>query len=744
MQSMQVDEALDSRLAVLSRSPPAQPMAGGVIVKLRLIGQMEAWSHASENVLPPGRKTRALLAVVALSAPRPALRGRLAELLWSRRPEEQARASLRQEIHRLLEALAPAEGEILQITRDHISLKPGAVWVDVDEVMRATTDQHAALSLLDGDLLEGLEGIDPAFDAWLAAERERLRDRARTVAEALLREQIEPEAAILAAQRLLQIDRAHEGAWRTLMRIHAARGEKGMAIQAYDRCRSVLADLMDAVPSQETQKLLAEIRGPAGSRTARPPHAPDPEAELPASLAAGPGPGGGPADDLAPAPPGGSFDDGEAAGTNEPRTELRHARSGAHIGVLPMHLIGTSEEEAHLAPGLAEEITTALSRFRWMVVVASGSLARYVTEPRDEGAIRRTFGLDFLVDGTIQKVRDRVRITVRLLDLRAGNQVAWARRFDRQATDLLTLQDEIAAEVVAQIDPEILLIEARRSASRPAAEATAYDHTLRAVPLIGRMDRAQFMKAGDLLARAIALEPDAAAAYAWYAYWHSFLLGQDWADAPQASIETAGQLAERAIMLDPFDARALAIAGHVRACLQRRPREAAALHERALSLNPNLAMAWALSAATRAWLGDVDEAERRNNRYKRLSPLDPHAFLFDGFFTLIHLLKRDHESAVAMGRAVSEMNPTFSENFKPYLAALGHLGRTQEAAVVRRRLLTLEPGFTVERFLAATPLERDSDRKHYAEGLRLAGVVDRGEDKPFRLTRPLTGGRRSG
>jgi hypothetical protein len=136
-------------------------------------------------------------------------------------------------------------------------------------------------------------------------------------------------------------------------------------------------------------------------------------------------------------------------------------------------------------------------------------------------------------------------------------------------------------------------------------------------------------------------------------------------------------------------------------------------------------MAWALSAVTRAYLGDVDEAERRNNRYKRLSPLDPHAFLFDGFFILIHLLKRDHESAVAMGRAVSEMNPTFSDNFKPYLAALGHLGRTQEAAVVRRRLLTLEPGFTVERFLAATPLERESDRKHYAEGLRLAGVVQR-------------------
>ena len=139
--------------------------------------------------------------------------------------------------------------------------------------MRATTAQPASLSLLDGDLLEDLDGVDPAFDAWLTTERERLRDRARNLAEALLREQVEPEAAIPAAQQLLSIDRAHEGAWRALMRAHAARGERGMAIQAYERCRGVLADLLDAAPSAETQRLLAEIRG-GGSRARVPAVAP--------------------------------------------------------------------------------------------------------------------------------------------------------------------------------------------------------------------------------------------------------------------------------------------------------------------------------------------------------------------------------------------------------------------------------------------------------------------------------------
>src|SRR5262245_7091481 len=421
--------------------------AGQVMVRMRLIGQMEAWTLTSENVLPAGRKTRALLAVIALSSPRPALRGRLAELLWSRRPEEQARASLRQEIHRLLETLAPAGTEILTVTRDHLSLRPGLVWVDVEEVMRATTDQPASLSLLDGDLLEDLDGIDPTFDAWLTTERERLRDRARTVAEALLREQVEPEAAIPAAQRLLQIDRAHEGAWRALMRAHAARGERGMAIQAYDRCRAVLADLLDAAPSAETQKLLAEIRGPSGSRLPlRPPPPPVPASPAPSV-----------AEEAEEPPP-----------ILEPRTqEIRPTRGGAHVGVMPLQLVGTTDEEAHLAPGLAEEITTALARFRWMFVVASNSLARFAAETRDETAIRRTFVIEFRFNGSFQALRNRLRITVRLLDLRAGNQVVWARRFDRQSNDLLTLQDEIASGVVAQIDPEILLIEAKRSSGRP-------------------------------------------------------------------------------------------------------------------------------------------------------------------------------------------------------------------------------------------------------------------------------------
>lgn len=661
-----------------------------VAVRLRLIGQMEAWTITSESVLPPGRKTRALLAIVALSQPRPVLRSRLAELLWSRRPEEQARASLRQEIHRLLEVLSPAGQEVLSINRDSLSLRPGVVWVDVEEVLRATTTHPGSLALLDSELLEELDGVDPAFDVWLHAERERLRDRARNVAEALLAETHSPELLIPVAQQLLTIDRAHEGAWRALMRAHAERGERGMAIQSYDRCRAVLADLLDAVPSPETQALLAEIRsGKAVSTNPAPAAAPVPEARF--------------------------------------ETRPSTIRGGAKLGVLPLSLVGTDETEAHLALGLAEEITSGLARFRWLFLVSSSSIAQFVQETRDDAALRRTLGLDYVLDGSVQRVGKRLRITMRLVDLQDGSQVVWARRFDRQVDDLLTLQDEVAAEVVAQIDPEILLIESRRAAHRPPQHATAYDLMLRAIPAMNRLERASFMQAGDLLRQAIELEPEYAAAHARYAFWLHFLVRNDWADDAEQATTDAAYHAERAITLDPQDARGFTIAGHVRGYMHHRLREAAALHDRALALNPNLGMAWALSALTHIGMGEWDEGERRLERYKQLSPMDPGAFHYDLGFIVVALMRRDYEAAVQVGRAVTELNPGFSASAKPYLAALGHLGQIQEAAVVRRRLLAVDPGFTIKRFFAATLLEREEDRAHFALGLRLAGVPEGAE-----------------
>jgi DNA-binding SARP family transcriptional activator/TolB-like protein len=666
-----------------------------VAVRLRLTGQMEAWTVANENVLPTGRKTRALLAAVALSAPRPASRGRLAELLWSRRPDEQARASLRQEIQLLLRALAPAKTEVLRVTREHLALAPGAVWVDVEEIMRATTSKPAALSLLDGELLEDLDGIDPTFDMWLTAERERLRDRARGMAETLLREQSDPAAVIPAAQRLLQIDRAHEEAWRSLMRAHAEQGERGMAIQAFDRCRAVLADLLDAEPSSETQSLLHEIRGPSSKRL--PSRPPWPSSDPVKSETRAPDPRG-------------------AAGDDRPPSD------GSRIGVLPLRSVGLPDDVAYLGPSFANEITTALTRFRRLSVVSPNSLSRLAHDNPDGTATRRGRDVDFLLDGAIQRSRNKLRVTLRLLDLNDDNQVVWARRFDRPADDLWSVQEDISGEVAAQINPIIMLTEGKRGAARSLAESSAHELVARSVPLILRMEQSGFMRAGELLTRAIETDPDHSEAYRWHAAWHVLLINQYWADNPRRTAEQATELAERGIVLDPWSGGAFTMAGHVRTFARRGATEGAALHERALQLNPNLAASWALSAITQIALGNAAEAERRYQRYKTMSPLDPYSVLFDGLFAGVHLLRRDHEAGVAAGRTVTELHPAFAAGYVPYLVALGHLGRAREAAVILRRLRVVAPDVSLAKCVEACPLERQADRDEFAEGLRHAGL----------------------
>ena len=677
-------------LAIESLPDPAPPARQGLPdadsgvaarkLRLQLIGSMQAWQLTGETALPRNRKTRALLALIALS-PRPVARSKLMELLWPGRGEDQARSSLRQALHELGVAIGTDAPKVLAATRDAVGLVPRAAWTDAIELRSATADRPQALSLLQGELLEDFPPLSPGFDAWLAIERRGLRSHARALAEAVLERQSDPAAMLQAAHGLLAIDRAHEGAWRAVMRAHAAAGRRDRALAAFEEARIALQEARGAAPSGETMRLARGLRD---------------------DTAAGAAPAAAPAIASLPARP------------------TRPAR----LGVAPLRALGDGAEDAHLPLGLAEEIATALARFRWIPLVSCSSLAAFAADGNDEQAMGRRFELDFLLGGTVQRSQGRVRVMLRLSDLRAGGEVVWAQRFDRDSSDILTMQDEIAAEVVARIDPELLLMEARRAQARPVRDAAAYELLLRAIPAIYRLDRAAFTEAAALLEAAIAREPDYAAAYAWYALWHVFLLGQGWASDPPVALARAGELAERAVVLDPADARGLTIAGHVRAFLHHRLDAAIAAHDRALALNPNLSMAWVFSGLAHAYRGEPEEALRRIAQYKRLSPMDPHAFFLDGAAMLPHLLLGDDAKVVQLGRQVIELHPGISAHYKPTLAALGHLGRVEEAALLRAKLLEIEPGFTVTAFLAASPFARAEDRNRFAEGLRKAGVPE--------------------
>ena len=309
--------------------------------------------------------------------------------------------------------------------------------------------------------------------------------------------------------------------------------------------------------------------------------------------------------------------------------------------------------------------------------------------------------------------------------MRGSGEIIWARRFNSNLRNILNLADEIASETVAQVAPELLVWEGEKAASRPQVDPTAYDLMLRAIPAIYRLDKTGFRAAGSLLERSLELDPSSAACHSWLAHWYLLSIGQGWATDMAEAVRYADQLAQRAVVLDPGDARAFTVAGHIRAFLHREAGEALGLHERAIALNPNLALAWCYSGLAHSYLGLHTDAIRHIQRARRLSPHDPHGFFFDMALVMPFLLTGDYEIAAQLGRRAREAHPGLSSTYKGLLSAVGKLGLASEAATLRDALLGLEPQFSIQEAIDRSPLLRHEDLDSYAEGLRLAGIPER-------------------
>lgn len=649
-------------------------------LRVTLFGHMRAEDAAGRSVLPRGRKTRALLAMLALSPHGMVARSSAASLLWSLRDKEQAHASLRQAVHELQQALRAADPRLLHADRHHVVLATAAISTDAAGLTDAAPPSPGMLDMFAYPLLEDARALDPAFDQWIEEQSARLVKAGCAIGDALLASQTDPAATLRIAGQLLRIDGTHEAAWHALIGAHRAQGDHAAAMAAYERCCAVLGRNGVRAPSKEIEQLTRQV--------------PRPFAPLP----------------------------GFAAHATRATPFARNSGTEGlvRLGIVPLRRIEPSPDD-NLAFALAEEIVTALAQFRWMTCVVS-------VAPSATGA-PRAFAqsmpeLDFLLDGTIQRSGSRIRVIIQLSDTRAGGTVVWARRFDREVTDIFALQDEIASETAAQLDTALLLWEGEQARARRFADPDATNLMLGAIPSIYRLESARFRKAGELLETALSLDPGNAAAHAWLAYWHLFLVGQGWAPDSVAAIQRAAELAERAVGLDARDARALTLAGHVRGFLNKRPDEARSLHDRALALNPNLPLAWCFSGLTHSYLGDHAEAIRRIHHAQQLAPHDPHAFFFDTARIMPHLLRREFAAAVTFGRQAIALNPGFSSAYKGALSALGHLGWTEDAAALCKRLLELEPGFCVRDAVLRSPVVRQDDLALYAEGLRRAGLPE--------------------
>lgn len=666
------------------------------LVRIHLLGLMRATSCLGDDILPRGRKARAILASLCLAEGERLHRARLASMLWDRVPDAQARKSFRQSLRELVAAMGPLRDELLSTDRETVRIDNTLCWIDVaallsPQVSGPNSLRSDLLSLCTGELLEELQGTSASFDQWLLGERTRFTDSLRTLLEAELahvtHSERDPVKRANVARQLIAFDQTHEGASRALMRALIEIGERGQAVREYERCRRVLKKALDVEPSRETKALYEAIRTFTGGEDQ-------------------------------------NEGDGVvvAASASEAKSALRKASGNRlRVGVLPFLATRSLREEA-LAFSLSQEIAAALSRFRWFDVIAPVSLSRNSSQPLVTEDMLKRKHLDYVLDGAISGSGTDLQVSIRLLDITRDARPIWSDRFKLAMKSLHKLDEFVTERVVGQIDPIILFIEGQRQRRE---EYGATGLLLLAIPLIYSMERAKYEEAGSLISRALAIDPDNAMAAAWAAYWQVFHVGQGWAKDVDQAMAAAESFALRAIKIDPENAEALGIYGHVSSFLHKDFDTAVHCFNRALRLNPNLAFIWALSSATCCYVGDPDTALERLERYRDLAPFDPYYSWFENFFTIAYTFKGDYEKAVTFGRRVVKNNPGYSNGYKPLIAALGHLGRRDEAKCYVDKLLALEPTFTVESFGLTYPFKLPSDRARYMKGLELADVPPR-------------------
>ncbi|MCA3270379.1 MAG: hypothetical protein ING12_00155 [Roseomonas sp.] len=658
------------------------------VVRIHLLGALRAISYLGEDLVPRGRKARAILGYLCLHAGQRVPRAKIAALLWDRVPDQQARASLRQSLRELLLAFGPLADEVLETDAEMVRLNQRACWVDSAAILAgphpANLLRTDLAALCEGELLEDLNGISEAFDEWLLLERARFATEITAVFDEELhqiaRADVPAERRAGLARRIIACEPTHEGASRILMAALAELGEKAQALREFERCRMAMRSRLEVEPAAETRALYEKLR----SAPTRP------------KIETGLGP----------------------PTHHESRASIAVSAPTAsrlRIGVIPFQ--STTEDNAQLAFSLSQEIASALARFRWFDVVAALT-PQPQTAQWDEATLRSK-GWHYAVEGNLISGAEKISISIRLLDIGQDIRPVWSDRFEFATTMMDQLHDRVVAPVVARIDPAILFIEGQQTRPR-WSDATSL--VLQAIPMLSTMQRAPFEKAGSLLTEALVKEPHNAKANAWGAYWHIFHIGQGWSPNPQQSLEKAQQLAFEAIKQDPDNAEAHAICGHVCSFLEKDFDSARHYLDVALRLNPNVAFIWAMSAATYCYMGQPAMALQHLERYTTLTSFAPNAYFGDTIYTLAHLIKADFDAASKFGRRAVRAYPDFSNGYKPLIAALGHLGRREEAAPYVQKLLQLEPHFTIAQFTRTYPLARQEDRENYARGLELAGV----------------------
>jgi adenylate cyclase len=389
------------------------------------------------------------------------------------------------------------------------------------------------------------------------------------------------------------------------------------------------------------------------------------------------------------------------------------------IAVLPFLNMSGDQEQEYFADGVTEDVITALSRFRSLLVIARNSTFSFTGRHVDARVVGKELGARYMVEGSIRRAGDRVRTTAKLVECDSGSQI-WADRYEGTLDDIFALQDELTGRIVASLLPEMTKAEIGRAQRVKATQLSAWDLYLRALPKIRSNVRAEVAEAETLLRSALAADPAFAAALSRLSSCHLKAAYLGWDDETRATDEAATHAAA-AITADPDDGLGYDAFASVQ---QKRGEmaEAVASARRAIELSPSLTAAYGTLISALAFCGDSEEAREVFAFTERLSPRDPDRSSRVMGLVVAAFAAGDNALAETLARQHALLQPNWYGNLTFLAAALAHLGKLDEAKATSARLLKLIPGYNLGWPERRRMLQRDGDHRRFIEGLRMSGV----------------------
>jgi len=389
------------------------------------------------------------------------------------------------------------------------------------------------------------------------------------------------------------------------------------------------------------------------------------------------------------------------------------------IAVLPFDNMSGDAEQEYFVDGVTEDIITELSRNRWMTVIARNTTFTYKGRAVNVADVARELDVRYVIEGSVRKSGERMRINVQLIDGTSGNHI-WAERFDREVVDMFDLQDEITKNIAAAVEPEVFAVEGHNASTRDPAQISSWATVMRARTHFWRMQKADVDEAIRLMGQVVEEFPDYPFANSALAFMYLISIHMGWRSR-DPDLDRAEQLARKAVSLDEQDAWAHISLGYLQ-IMSRNTEGAVSELTRALDLNPNSATAFGYRGLANAFGGRFDDAVNDVDQALRLSPRDPQVPYFIASRAVASFVAGNLEDAVKYMSQALRDRPDFPGAYRVKCSALAHLGRVDEAHALMAEFKLLQPDATLANIAAAQPYAKAEHLSYFIEGLRLAGL----------------------